>query len=199
MPAPPGPKLRAVEWEVMPMPSHSEAVRLVERWHYSGSAANTSVARHGLYRAGQPWGDPFGVALWMPPTRLAALTITDDWEGVLNLTRLVVAPDMPTNSASYLLGRSMKLIDRDRWPVLLTYADPNQGHTGIVYKATNWTFLGEVPAGDVWVGPDGKQRGRKRGPKCITRQEMRDMGYVRQPQVPKLKFVHIMERKKRVA
>jgi len=30
------------------------------------------------------------------------------------------------------------LIDRTRWPVLITYSDEGQGHTGHVYKCSGW-------------------------------------------------------------
>jgi hypothetical protein len=84
----------------------------------------------------------------------------------------------------------MKLIDRDRWHTLLTYADTAHGHTGAIYKATNWQSLGEVPAGDVWIDPDGVQVGRKRGGKCYKKAEMEAMGCTRLPSHPKIKFVH---------
>lgn len=32
----------------------------------------------------------------------------------------------------------MALLDRSQWPVLLTYADSGQGHTGAIYDATGW-------------------------------------------------------------
>jgi len=182
--------LRSAEWVVAPIPDHGSAVRLIEAWHYSRSAPNTSTYRHGLYRADMPMGDPYGVALWIPPTRAAAETVANDWRGVLALSRLVVAPDMPTNSASFLMGRSMKAIDRKRWHTLLTYADTGEGHTGAIYRATNWTELGSVPAGDTWVGFDGRQRGRKRGGRTYTADEMRALGFTRRPNLPKIKFVH---------
>jgi len=187
-----GRRLRANEWKVDPIIDHSEAVALVERFHYSKSAANTSTYRHGLYRAGNmALRDLYGAALWQPPTRAAAETVAgDDWRGVLCLSRLAIDPEVPINGASFLLGRSMHLIDRSRWPVLLTYADTAHGHTGAIYLATNWTSLGEVPAGDVWVGSHGEQRGRKRGGRTLTRDEMAAAGFQRLPSLPKIKFVH---------
>lgn len=140
--------LRRADWTVAPT-EHRTAVRLVETWHYSKSAPNTSVARHGLYRRSDAalTGDPYGVAMWMPPTRAAGESIAGEhWRNVLNLSRLAVAPDLPTNAASYLLGASMRLIDRTRWPVLVTYADTALGHTGAIYLATNWTRQGETKA-----------------------------------------------------
>lgn len=183
-------RLRAKEWEVRGIPEHSEAVQLVELWHYSRSAPNTSTYRHGIYPVGDWLAWPFGAAIWIPPTRAAAQTVSDDPNAVLCLSRLVVAPDVPSNGASFLLGRSMRLIDRERWPVLLTYADTAQGHTGAIYKATNWECLGPSPAGDVWVDNRGTQRGRKRGGKNLSAADMREIGFVRAPSMPKIKFVH---------
>ena len=135
-----------------------------------------------------------GAALWIPPTRTAGEAVAGDaWAGVLALSRLVVAPEMPTNAASFLLGGSMRQIDRDRWPVLLTYADTRQGHTGAIYRATNWTCDGPVPAGDVWIDGTGRQRGRKRGNRTLSAAEMRAAGFERAPAAPKIRFVHRAE------
>lgn len=180
--------LRRADWLVEAVP-HELAAAFVEAAHYAQGAANTSVARHALRRPGS--ARIFGVAMWMPPTRAAAEAVAGDgWPGVLVLSRLVVAPEVPTNGASFLLGRSMRRLDRRRWPVLLTYADTAHGHTGAIYRATNWRCLGPTPAGDTWVGPNGEQRGRKRGGRNMTAKEMRAAGFERRPAAPKIRFVH---------
>lgn len=185
--------LHAPDWQVFSIPNHATAVRFLRDTHYAGGASNTSTYRHGLYRAGLLVSDVAGVALWIPPTRTAAESIDHDrWGGVLALSRLAVAEDVPTNGASFLLGRSMRLIDRRRWPILLTYADTAHGHTGAIYRATNWTCLGPVPAGDVWTTPTGQQVGRKRGGHTFTHGEMRDSGHTLVPAAPKIKFVHVV-------
>ena len=84
----------------------------------------------------------------------------------------------------------MRGIDRARWPTLLTYADTAQGHTGAIYKATNWQSLGEVEAGDTWTSPAGEQRGRKRGGVTLTVAQMADQRLTRNVTAPKVKFVH---------
>jgi hypothetical protein len=184
------PHLHRDEWEVWNVPQHGEARRLIIEWHYSHSSPNTSTYRHGLYPAGL-LERCAGVAVWIPPTRTTGEAIAGDrWKGVLSLSRLVIEPGLPTNAASFLLGRSMRLINRDRWPVLVTYADTAQGHTGAIYKATNWTCDGPVPAGDVWTMPDGSQCGRKRGGVTLTVAQMRQLGAVRQPATPKIRFRH---------
>lgn len=189
--------LRSSEWTVQAVPTHTEAAALVRRLHYSRGSSNTSTYRHGLYRADTAplVGELMGVALWIPPTRSAAEALAgDDWQGVLACSRLCVDPSVPTNGASFLLGRSMKAIDRQRWPVLVTYADTAQGHTGAIYKATNWHCDGEVPAGDLWVDADGRQTSRKHGGRTYTKTEMIGMGYRRLPALPKIRFVHDIRR-----
>jgi hypothetical protein len=186
------PQLLARDWTVRDVPLHYDAEALVRALHYSRSAPNTSTYRHGLYFAQDGFFAPLlGVALWIPPTKAAAQAIAGaDWRGVLALSRLAIAPEVPSNAASYLLGRSMRLIDRIRWPVLVTYADTNQGHTGAIYRATNWREDGPVPAGDVWEGVDGTLAGRKRGGVTYTAAQMRAAGFTRRPQRPKIRFVH---------
>jgi hypothetical protein len=113
---------------------------------------------------------------------------------VLALSRLAVAEGMPTNSASFLLGRSMRMLDRSVWPTLLTYADTRQGHTGAIYKATNWICLGEVPGYPAWKHRlTGKIRGKKRGPRNLTVAEMEAEGFEKLSAVPKIKYVHYKE------
>lgn len=185
--------LRSSDWAVQSVPSHGEAVRLIRSQHYAQGAPNTSTYRHGLYRVTTSYplvGDLLGVALWIPPTRTAAEHVAgDDWQGVLALSRLVVDPEVPTNGASFLLGRSMKAIDRDRWPVLVTYADTAQGHTGAIYKATNWRCDGETAAGDLWEDATGRMTSRKHGGRTYTKAEMEAMGCTRLPSKPKIRFV----------
>lgn len=186
--------LRAVEFEVLSV-GQGEAVEFLARVHYAKGAPNTSVYRHGLYRSdplmGPLRGELLGVALWLPPTRRAAESVAgEQWRSVFVLSRLAVDPTVPTNGASFLLGRSMRAVDRRRWPVLLTYADTALGHTGAIYRATNWTCVGEVAAGDTWVDADGRQWGRKRGGRSLTRAEMEERGLTRRGPAPKIKFVH---------
>lgn len=185
----PGDLVRS-QWRVEPVP-HAVAVDLIERHHYSRGAPNTGQT-HGLLRAGFELGlDLWGAVLWLPPTKTAAVSVAGDhWHGVLACSRLVVRPDAPRNAASYLLAASMRLVDRARWPILLTYADTAQGHDGAIYRATGWECLGPVKGGDVWLDADGRQRGRKRGARNIPAAELLATGHTRQPSLPKIKYVH---------
>lgn len=174
--------LRKSDWLVDTC-SLEQAVDLVKRLHYAAGASNSATFRHGLYRQ-EDW--PLvvsGAAIWIPPTRGAAEASLreaglDDrgWQRVLSLSRLVIDPDVPTNAASYLLARSAKRIRQDgRWDLLVTYADEWQGHTGAIYLAAGWEYVGKTRPERVYV-KDGVLVARKAGPRTRTHAEMLALG-----------------------
>lgn len=180
--------LRIGDFEVQTAPL-KEVRDLVQRFHYSRGGSNTATYRHGLYMRHSD--DLLGAAWWIPPTKSAALSVSDEWQRVINLTRLVIVPGMPTNSASYLLGRSMRLIKQDgRFDTLLTYADSGEGHTGAIYKATNWEYLGVSKGDPRYIDPEtGRHVARKAGGVTRTRAQMESLGYIWTPPTPKHKFI----------
>jgi hypothetical protein len=190
--------LNRAEWAAVPVREHADVVAFIERSHYAGGAPNTSVARHGLVRRDSP-NELRGVALWLPPTKNAAASVDPEWRGVLALSRFVLDDDVPANGESFFLARSMRLLDRSTWPTLLTYADTRQGHTGVIYRATNWEYVGLVPGSDAWVDSIGVQRGRKRGGRNLSVVEMHELGFTRLAPSPKHKFVQRAARQENVA
>ncbi len=184
-------KLRAADWVVRTV-SLQKAQSLVAALHYSKGGANTATFRHGLFRAGDESDEQcLGVAWWLPPTKAAALaTFPANWEGVLCLSRLAIDPTVPPNAASFLLGRSMRLINRSRWPCLVTYADTWRGHTGAIYRATNWDYRGLTKPERTYVNA-GRLVARKAGPKTRTHAEMLALGAEMIGAFAKHKFVHI--------
>jgi hypothetical protein len=65
------------------------------------------------------------------------------------------------------------LIDRTRWPVLVTFSDEGQGHTGYVYKCSGWqaTKRGPRPVYEDSVGrrASSYSNGRHGGREDVTR------------------------------
>lgn len=181
--------LRKEDWTVREI-TQALAIELVSEFHYSKGCSNTAAYRHGLFRTDSE--ECLGVALWIPPTKSAAqATYPANWEGVLALSRLVVHPDVPKNGASFLMGWSMRVIDRKRWPCLLTYADEWQGHTGAIYRATNWTYVGQTKPQPLYkIGE--RMVARKAGPKTRTHNEMIQLGAELVERFKKHKFVHIV-------
>lgn len=190
---PEGPVLRRSDYTVEPIPL-GMARELVAAHHYAGGSANTCVYRHGLFRRENPL-DCLGAALWMPPaSQRAGEAVDPDWRRVLTLSRLVIEPGMPTNAASFLLGGSIRLIRAERrFRTLVTYADEAQGHTGGIYRATNWTYDGARVAGWLWRDAAGRQVSQKAGGPARTVEQMKALGYVRAGRPRKHRFVLHLE------
>ena len=180
--------LRGCNWLVETIPL-KECQRLVEAFHYSGGGSNTATYRHGLVN--RATGEIMGCAWWIPPTKSAALaTYPDNWQGVLNLSRLALDPRVPRNGASFLLAASRKLIDRALWPALVTYADEWRGHTGAIYRADNWQYAGKTKPEATFV-LNGRMIARKAGPRTRTRAEMAALGAVCVGSFAKHKYTRI--------
>ncbi len=112
---------------------------LCERYHgYKGSGKVFTYAFCVFER-----GVAVAVYGWQPPPFGAAKAVAPSCPySVLSLSRMVAVPrnERLLNHISKPLRRQMRvLIDRGRWPVLLTYSDIGQGHTGHVYKCSGWT------------------------------------------------------------
>lgn len=186
-------RLLKSEWEVA-VCRLELAKSLTRRFHYSAGGSNTRVLVCGLWRRGE-WMDVdcCGASWWLPPTKSAGGSVApDNPQGVLSLSRLVVVPEAPKNSCSFLIRHSMRFIDRGRWPVLLSYADEWQGHEGGIYKALRDCGWRE----DGWTKPErtyvkgGVMVSRKRGPRTYTHAEMLAMGCDCVGSFRRKRFVH---------
>ena len=186
-------RLRKQDWEVRAI-SISTARELVKAHHYAKGASNTRTFLHGLFPRGSFFeADCVGVAWWIPPTRGAAeATYPDNWQGVLALSRLVVAPGVPKNACTFLLSRSAKLMPSGDWPCLVTYADDWRGHTGGIYRACNWQYMGKTGAEATYT-IDGVMTARKAGGKTRTKSEMLALGAQCEGKHAKHKFVCIRQ------
>lgn len=54
--------------------------------------------------------------------------------------RLVINDNCPPNSASFLVGRSLRMLPKPK--IIVSYADTAQGHVGYIYQACNFLYTG---------------------------------------------------------
>lgn len=180
-------RLRKSEWFVASA-DFKQAQQMVRELHYARGGSNTFVYCHGLYSFQSTRLQ--GVAWWLPPTRVACESVNkEQWQKVLSLTRLVIAPDVPKNAVTFLLARSVqKIRDEGRFVSLVTYADESQGHTGGIYRASNWTYVGRTGPYPRWLDASGKQVSQK-ATKNRVKTEMEALGHLNVGSFYKHKFV----------
>ena len=84
------------------------------------------------------YGDPIG--------RLSGQSISPilDRTEVLELVRLFIFDDYGKNTESVVLSKTFNWLKENasEIKVLVSYSDPEQGHLGIIYQATNWIYQG---------------------------------------------------------
>lgn len=116
-----------------------ETVRdLCNRHHGYGGAGGVAVYCWAVVED----EDPVAAFSWQPPAPGAAASVcAEQPQGVLALSRMVAVEkdDRKLKHISKPLRMQMRhLIDRTRWPVLVTFSDEGQGHLGHVYKCSGW-------------------------------------------------------------
>lgn len=113
--------------------SREEYSFFVKRFHYSKSLARGCPEVYLLKSEGKL----FGVAMFGCP-------VGKDTPGDLECKRFVLMRHAPKNVASWFMAKCIKTIKKNtNYKTLISYADPEAGHDGIMYKASNFQYLGE--------------------------------------------------------
>lgn len=137
--------------------SRSEVKEFIETWHYSKSINGVKGSHYfGLYDGDKLIGAMLYGTLGMAN---AWKKYGDKEEDVIELRRLCCVDDTPKNTESYFIGKTLKWLKKNTdIRTVVSYADCNQGHEGIIYKASNFSLRGKTSSGRVIIRKsDGKQ------------------------------------------
>lgn len=115
----------------------------------SRTAAALVVAKHYLHRR-PPISHAFGlyvggklmgvVTYGTPASRhLQMGACPSDPSKVLELNRLWLDDELPPNSESWFVSRTLKMLPPR---IVVSYADPVHGHLGYIYRALNFNYAG---------------------------------------------------------
>lgn len=117
--------------------SYREAMEIVVKNHYLHRKCPCSIA-FGLFLN----DEIKGVICYGTPsssTLRSGIAGKDNSFNVIELTRLWVCDSVPKNGESFLIGNTLKMCGKE---IVVSYAEINQGHRGVVYQATNWLYTG---------------------------------------------------------
>jgi hypothetical protein len=127
--------------------SYNTAMELVVKHHYLHRKCPCSQA-FGLFEACDYSSDLFlnerivGCIVYGTPSSAPlrkGICGVDECLNVIELTRLWIEDGTPKNTESYLIGNTIKLVNKE---IIVSYAEIKQGHIGVVYQATNWMYTG---------------------------------------------------------
>lgn len=132
----------------------------IEKYHYSKNVNGCKVSHcFGLFRPSQFLSEMVGAAIFGLPAmnNQASSWNPDAPDKVLELRRLACIDDTPKNAESFFISKMLKWLKKNTdIEVILSYADTNYGHEGIIYKASNFDLVGETSDGVVLM-VDGKK------------------------------------------
>ena len=152
--------MSVTEYTVEEVPRKSIA-KFIEKHHYSHNVNGVQSLYHfGLFREGN-FGLPtmIGAMMYAHPSMpsTAAKYNPINPTKCLELRRLVCIDDTPKNTESYFIGQTFKWLKQyTDMEVVVSFADTHYGHDGVIYKATNFEYLGETAKGTVLM-VDGKE------------------------------------------
>lgn len=111
---------------------------VIERVHYSHSIFGVTT---DFCYAVEDNGSVVGGAIFGKP---AAYNVSKKYgaDGLTELRRFVLTDECPRNSESKVLAFMLRDLRRNGVKLVLSYADPAQGHGGIIYKALGFKYVG---------------------------------------------------------
>tara|TARA_B100000214_G_scaffold363477_1_gene329025 strand:+ start:2626 stop:3255 length:630 start_codon:yes stop_codon:yes gene_type:complete len=136
-------------------------VSFIEKHHYSHNVNGIQSYYHfGLFREGN-FGIPtmIGAMLYAMPSMPATAAKYNpiNPSKCMELRRLVCIDDTPKNTESYFIGKTFKWLKQNTdVEVIVSFADQHYGHSGVIYKATNFEYIGETASARILM-VDGKE------------------------------------------
>lgn len=114
----------------------------IEEWHYSKNINGcNSTYCFALYDRGTMIGACF----------YGSMAMSGQWKkfgesknDVTELRRFCCADDAPRNTESYFIGATLRWLRKNTCvKTVVSYADPEYGHYGTIYRASNFQLVGQ--------------------------------------------------------
>ena len=168
------------------------------------SAIDMVVKNH--YTRGVPSGKSHyfqfreAIVVWSIPANKNIAKFLLGYHGVVwELSRLWAPDGHEPNLLTQAISHGVKFIRQVEKPdILVSYADPNAGHTGGVYKAASWILHGRSEEVRTYRDASGQTCARRAfhsGKKSLKKAEIEAMGYIELKLPGKIRFVHPISRR----
>jgi hypothetical protein len=134
--------------------THEAAKYAVENWHYSAVLPVPPLVKVGAWEDGKF----IGVVIFSRGAnnnllRPFGLTCVEGCE----LTRVALTQHKTPVSRIIRMGMMFLKKNSPSLRLIVSFADPSEGHHGGIYQAGNWVYTGRRPPTTEFLAPDGKQ------------------------------------------
>lgn len=113
---------------------------------------------------------------------------------VTELHRLVILDGTPTNTESWFIVRALAglLEYRPHIRAVLSFADTTEGHSGVIYRATNALYCGTTGRARFWRDSEGRLRHPRQNGHNVTPEEAEQKGWVPERRGAKHRYLYLV-------
>jgi hypothetical protein len=115
------------------------AMAIVKKYHYLHRVAPCSMAFGLFERKSHLIVGCITYGVSSSSTLLKGICGEDEMHNVYELTRLWIRDGTPKNSESFLIGNTLRQLDKE---IIVSFSEKERGHVGTVYQATNFYYCG---------------------------------------------------------
>lgn len=121
----------------------------IEEWHYSKNI--NGLMSDYCFKLEDESGNLIGAMIY---GRIAMAGVwkkyAENENELTELRRLCCIDDTPKNTESYFIGKTLNYLKKNT-PIkkVISYADATYGHTGVIYRASNFQHIGMTSKGRV--------------------------------------------------
>ena len=138
--------------------NYETAENIVVKCHYAHRKAPYTHA-FGLFNRAS--GRICGVVIYGSPASphlCEELCGFDERYNIYELTRLYVDDGLPKNLESFLVGNTLKLLDKE---IIVSFSDTLYNHVGVIYQATNFYYTGKAGGGSSFYWEEIDENGNR--------------------------------------
>lgn len=146
--------------------------------HYSHGCHNAPSPCYGLFDR----DELIGVLMFATPCSenvRASVFGQEHKDKVIELHRLHILDVTPKNAESWFISRCLKLLKKDKPQIraVISFSDLTQGHSGVIYKATNAFLCGQTGRATFFFDETGRLRHPRQCGVNITKEEAARRGW----------------------
>lgn len=172
-----------------------DAKTYIHKYHYSHGSHNGPSPCYGLFDK----DTLIGVLMFATPCseNVRNSIFGSDPNSVVELHRLHIKDVTPKNTESFFIGKCLRLLKQDRpqTRAVISFSDSTEGHTGIIYRASNFLFCGTTGRCKFFRDKDGRLRHPRQAGVNISLKEAESLGWQAEMRDSKNRYVYILDKR----
>lgn len=175
-----------------------QAKEYVYKYHYSHGSHHSPLPCYGLFDG----ENLVGVYMFATPCSesvRASIFGIEYKNHVTELHRLHILDVTPKNTESWFISCCLHLLKQDcpQIEAVIAFSDPTEGHTGIIYQATNALYYGKSQSSTFYIDKTGRLRHPRQCGINISKEKALELEWIPTKRLPKYRYLWLLGGKTR--